>query len=131
MSWRRIFERLDLTWCPACDLHVHDHGALVGRTIHWRDRRMSRPALYTVLRLIAVGQGYYDDFAPWRRTYLINRDVLAMAREIKTRLPRDVFELDRAKLRHELSGYTLADRRRMLPSEQHDFRAALRWAARS
>lgn len=129
--WGQALAKLDLTWCPGCVNQEHE-GTLVGRTVHWRDRRVTRAGMYKMLRRIAVQQNtILSRFPPWQRTYLINQDVLAMAREIGVRLPREVFEVDRAKLRHELSGFTVRDRQRWLPSERYDYKRAVRWAARS
>lgn len=130
MTWREIFDILDLEWCQGCEADKHD-GVVVGRTIHWSTRRVTRPGIYKILRKIAWAQEHLDQFPTWRQIYLLNADVLLMCRELGIRLPRTVFDLDRARLRFALGEYTLADRRRMIPSEQTDFRAALRWAARS
>jgi len=133
-TWDAVFERLGLVWCKGCT-GPYDHGwyGYLGEGIvHWRDRRFTRPGLYKLLRKLTQFQNpSLDVFPTWRRLYLLNKEVLRLARDLGVRLPRSAFDLDRARLRLALSDYKLADRRRMTPSEQKDFRAALRWAARS
>lgn len=134
MNWEKIFDALGLEWCGVCEIGtaVHHHGSLRGTTIHWANRRFTRHGAHKALR--AIVEGAHPDFyalPTWRCIYLINREILGLAKRAHVRPPKTVFDLDRARLRYALSEYTQADRRRMTPSEQTDFRAALRWAARS
>ena len=133
MTWQGIFYVLGLRWCTGCTTYaeVHDRGMAIDGTVHWRNRRVTRPGIYKLLRAIAWGQNELSGLPDWRQVYLLNHEVLELTKLVGVRLPREVFELDRAKLRYLLSKYTQRDRRRMTPSEQDDFRAALRWAARS
>lgn len=133
MTWDELLARLGIEWCPACHTYneLHDNGFYVGGMMHWRDRRYTRPGAHKLLRKIVVGRDPMTGLPAWRRIYLTNSEVLDLAKRARIRLPRSVFDLDRARLRYALSEYTVADRRRMTPSEQRDFRAAVRWAARS
>lgn len=134
MTWAEVFERLGVTRCGGCPQFAdyHRHGYMVGNVMHWSDRRVTRPGLYKLLRKIAWGQNtILQRFPLWQQVYLLNQEVLELAKRAGVRLPRPTFDLDRARLRFALSEYTAADQRRMTPSEQREFRAARRWAARS
>ena len=133
-TWAEIFAALGIEWCPSCDRFrdYHEHGMLTtGNVLHWRNRRMTQPGIYKLLRKVAWSRSGLSGMPLWRQIYLLNQTVLDLAKELGVRLPRKTFDLDRAKLRYALGEHTLADRRRMTPSEQSDFKAAIRWAARS
>jgi hypothetical protein len=136
VSWQQIFDSIGYRWCEGCAVDFdHESGTVVAWAdhddVHWRKRRVTKAGIYKILRRIVWQTDTFEGLPAWRQIFLINHQVLAFARQARVRLPRKVFELDRARLRHELSGYTNEDIRRMTPSEQTDFRAARRWAARS
>lgn len=148
-TWEKLFESLEVTWCKGCDtLLDHKDGYLEGSylegqtasglppigpdTFHWRDRRMTRQSAYKAITRIAEGRNPHLRFLPpWRGLFLLQCEVRDMSAGAGRRFPRSFADLARARLRYLLSEYTLEDRRRMTPSEREDFRAAIRWAARS
>lgn len=136
-EWVDIFDAIDVAWCFGQNGCREDHDGWVeqdpsGLIIHWSDRRITRPSIHKALRKIAMAaHPEHGSLPAWRGLYLRNAEILTLARRAHLRLPRSVFDLDRARVRFLLSEHTQANRRRMTPSEQTDFRAALRWAARS
>lgn len=140
-DWGSIFDAIGVAWCygPACengDRISHSNGFIERSPalpiVHWTDRRPVYVSIHKALRVLA--RGLRPDLIAlpkWRYVFLVNREMATMARAARLRLPRKLFDYDRARLRYLLSEYTAADVRRMTPSEKQDFKAATRWAARS
>lgn len=146
-EWQKLFDRLGVGWCQGCVEHkdLHNTGWLETHwiqtepdprvheeTLHWRNRRMAKQSAHKALRRIVEGRHpEYPFLPPWRALYLLHRELNELESKAGRRFPRSYDDLDRARMRYMLSEYRLEDRRRMTPSEQQDFRAAIRWAARS
>jgi hypothetical protein len=136
-DWVDIFDALGVAWCYGQDGCLEGHEGFIeqdpsGLIIHWTDRRVTRASVHKALDRIAhANRPDFEELPRWRATYLHNMEILRLAREAHVRLPRLGFDVERGKLRYMLSTYGVKERRRMTPSEQHDFKAALRWAARS
>lgn len=131
--WRSLFDSVNVVWCEGCELTpYHATGVLIEDVMHWKRRRFTHAAARDALRVVVRSRHpEWTPLPPWQRVYLVNHEIQVLAARAHIRLPRNLFDLERAELRFQLGGYTNEMRRRMTPSEQADFKAALRWAARS
>jgi hypothetical protein len=108
-SWQDIAEQLSVRWCrgmlPNGQTCFEKHKGSVtvdGSTItvHWADRRVTRPAIKRFLML--VGQGQADIGGPqpaWRRQYRALRTALRFSRLLGFRFPAAYWAMDRVRLK--------------------------------
>ena len=89
-------------------------GIVIGRTVHWRERRMERRGLRTFLRVIAIDTMVVRPNEPrYMTTYALNKEIDRLAKIIGVRFPRELSAMDRAKVRYWLSkswGHETPDR---------------------
>jgi hypothetical protein len=101
--YERAAELADVAWCPK--LGCSHMGASEPGTVHFYRQRYTRHGLYDFLLL--AWRSKHPDYAGerWQRDYACLRWVQTMARRLGVRLPRSLFDLDRAMLREQLSDY--------------------------
>jgi hypothetical protein len=104
-----------------CNKSTLDHrkGTLRGSTLHWTDRRVTKPGLRRFLMLAAS----HDIYSVPRWALIWNRNVwvVAAAEKLRVRLPSRYSDEDRAKVAWEL---------RDTHDPTYEQQAALRWAGR-
>jgi hypothetical protein len=113
------FELCPQDQCRKPDLN-HRTGTLVGSTLHWTDRRVTKPGLRRFLLLAASHDIYKQE--RWELIWHRNVWVVGAAAKLKVRIPSRYADEDRAKVAWEL--------RTARDHPTFDQAAALRWAAR-
>lgn len=97
----------------------HKKGTLRGSTLHWTDRKVSKPGLRRFLMLMA-GHDIYDE-PRWALIWHRNVWVTGAAETLRVRIPSRYADEDRTRVAWDL---------RHVHDPDFDQRAALRWASR-
>jgi hypothetical protein len=113
-SYRDLARAVGVRWCdghnPVTGLRCHkDHrlGTVTEGTVHLTDRRTSLNATVIFLRLAArVLDPSIDAEVGWRRSYLLAKAVSDLSRKAHVRLPRRVFDFERAFTLAGVAGLT-------------------------
>jgi len=107
-SYADMAATLGITWCPGMEPNgsycPKAHGSSVGDispgTVHLRDRQPG-PSLQTTVTFLTLAARVLDpsldmEYAMWRRTYRLVLAQRDLARRVHVRLPRRVFDFERA-----------------------------------
>lgn len=97
----------------------HAKGALIGSTLHWTDRRVTKPGLRRFL-LLAASHDYYN-LPRWEMIWRRNQWAWRAASKLQIRLPSRYADGDRAIVAWELRDVT---------DPTPEQAAASRWSAR-
>ena len=104
-SYAEIAETLGIEWCPGVvngSFCPKAHGSTIGDispgTVHFGDRR---PTLQTTVTFLTLAARVLDpsidmEYAMWRRAYRLAIARRELARRCHIRLPRKVFDFERA-----------------------------------
>jgi hypothetical protein len=114
---------------PARIRHIHQDGWAdpATRIIHWKERRLVKAGLRNFLMRVALcDQPWLIPMTPWLRIWTINTYVDQLAGVLKVRLPRNLADGDRARLRFLLAEVPYDERAAFSGS----YGKATRWAAR-
>lgn len=127
--YAEIAVHIGVTHCRACRDESIDHhkGESTFRTVHWTQRRATRPG---VRRFLMLGVTALDPsvkaLTPWMRIWIENARAANWAKLIRVSIPRHLTMKDRAQVRFYLSELTEAERSYYSSLYQQ----AERWASR-
>jgi len=97
-------EMTGITWCPSSSIcRTSLHNDWVKGVVHFSTRRQTKRGLYEFL-VLAYGAKYGEAWPPrWRYLWMRSLWVQRMAADMHRRLPRSLFDEDRARVRELIS----------------------------
>lgn len=101
MTYDDVTQHFGVRRCESCDAAIdHMVGGRVGNTIHWQDRKFTRPGLRRILMLIAATRLVLPGREPWRQIWAYNVWASSVARkELHITIPARLSANDRAFVR--------------------------------
>lgn len=120
-----LAQKAGVEWCPLVECEYL--GAIQDGMVHMAlPRRFTKRSVYYFLHLAWMCESERR-VSPerWMNIYRRAIWIQSVAKEMKTRLPRNLFELERARLRESLSEYAARVPKYARPAE---YEKAQRWA---
>lgn len=112
MTYAEMATELGLDWCRGilptghyCQGGDHKMGFVTEHTVHFADRRQSKPEVLAFLKLAAVAtEPDIDDDVPWRRVFRRGRLVREFSAQLRMRVPGRLWSTDKAFVLASVAG---------------------------